>query len=65
MARLTKEEILAQVTGLQNARVIIRKLPDGGSQIVIYHGPNDAREQIILDRGADARAIRAKLEQSN
>lgn len=64
MARLrTPEEILALASEaeLVNPRIIARKTNSGGVALVLKHGPDNARNEIVFDRSADPAAARALM----
>ena len=67
MAQLTADDILAMAeeNGMVNPRVIIRKQNNGRIALVLKHGPDAAREEIIFDRSLAAEAqLRSRVRNS-
>lgn len=52
MAKLTADDILAMAAeaNLESPRVILRKLNSGRVAFVLYYGPADSRQELVVDR---------------
>lgn len=63
MAKLTADDILALAAEAQlmNPRIILRKLNSGRFALVLKHGPDTDRAEIVFDRSADPQSAAAVL----